>query len=359
MENFEQQFNFEESTENETGKDFKFEEALTPEAEVDFEKSRKILSEIWPEITNSEKIEEQEINNLNNAEYRALLYEKLKPALDKTINSLGIVIDENSLKEYRDNNDLSEKQIELVKSLEKQFKDTSVGGKLKEIENGKRIDNTWSFFPREISKNQSVNCSAASLLFGYIIEKNGIKTYQARTPNHVFNILELADGRLMYVDTRVNSEADDSYTDKIRSFIINNYKKEKVGDSAEFLEIEDPSDKHFLPSALLLPQSEAVCSIINNFGALKSEAAQVTIPEEKIKSIQESSKEEIYSHSHDTKEIAKNLYVEKKKYLERLNFAVLDKNLCKDIRGLEEKTINEFPIDPETRKIIANDGKNI
>lgn len=347
MRSFEQQFNIETSPEKEIGKDFEFEQALSPEAEIDFEKSKKILAEIWPELTDAEKISNEEIENLSPVEYRALLYDKIKPALEKTIESLDISIDKEFLNNYTDSNDLSKKQIEFIQSLEKQFKDVSVKGKLKE---GDRDENTWSFFPKEIIKKRGVNCSGASLLFGYITEENGIKTYQARTPNHAFNVLELANEDLVFVDTRINS--NDANSDSKRTFIMDN-KKEKLG-NAEYVKIDSSKLKllerlnNFLQlkrmnnndKIMLLPQFEAVESIINNFGALKSEVAQISLPEDIIKSIKESSKEVIYNHSDKAKEKARQIYIENQKTLSQLNFNTLDNNLCKNIIEME-KTI--FP----------------
>lgn len=348
MENFEQQFNTEITSEKETGKDFKFEQSLTPEAEIDFEKSKEILAEIWPELTNSEKISNEEIENLSPAEYRFLLYNKMKPALEETIESLDISTNKEFLNNFTNNDDLSKKQIELIQSLEKQFKDVSVKGKLKE---GDRGENTWSFYPKEIIKKQGVNCSGASLLFGYVTEKNGIKTYQARTPNHAFNVLELANGELVFVDTRINS--NDAYSDTKRTFIIDN-KKEKIG-NAEYIKIDSSKLSllerlnNFLQSKIinnndkimLLPQFEAVESIINNFGALKSEAAQISLPEEIIRPIKESSKEVTYNHLDETKEKAEQIYIENQKSLSRLNFNALYGNLCKDIIELERAVFPE------------------
>jgi len=314
-------------------KEFKFEMALTPEAETDFEKSKNILAEIWPDLTGAEEIKDKELDNLTSEDYRRLLYEKMIPSLDRTMESLGISANKEMLSTERN---LSDGQLKMIKSLEKQFKDISVGGKLKETEKGERKDATWSFYPKEIVKNQSVNCSGASLLFGRMTERLGIKTYQAVTPNHSFNIFELADKRLVYVDTRVNSEHDDEYTDSIRSFVIDKYEKNKLN-GAEIIRIEGDNSKHFQRKALLLPQYEAVASIINNFGALKSEAAQLILPEEAVAEIENSSDEGLYNHPDNTKIIARNIFEEKKDVLSKLNFSALDHNLCGDIRDLEEE----------------------
>jgi len=134
------------------GKDFKYEQALAPEAEIDFEFEKQALAKIWPELTNSEIINNEEIENLSPVEYQSLLYEKLKPALDETINDLDISVNDGSLKDISNKEELSEKQLEFIASIEKQFKDRSVGGKLKETEDGKEIDSTWSFYPKEINK---------------------------------------------------------------------------------------------------------------------------------------------------------------------------------------------------------------
>lgn len=356
MKNFEQQFDTEIISEKETEKDFKFEQSLSPEAETDFEKSKKILAEIWPELTGSEKINNEEIENLSPTEYRSLLYDKMKPALEETIKSLDISIDRELLNNFTDNNDLSKKQIEIIRSLERQFKDVSVKGKLKE---GNRNENTWSFYPKEIIKKQGVNCSGASLLFGYITEKIGIKTYQARTPNHAFNVLELDNGKLVFVDTRINS--NDLYSDSKRTFIMDN-KKEKL-ENVEYIKVDSyklsllERLNNFLQSKttnnndkiIILPQFEAVESIINNFGALKSEAAQILLPEDITKTIKESSKELLYNHSDEVKEKARQIYVENQESLSRLNFNALYNNLCEDITKIE-KTI--FPELVYNKKLI-------
>lgn len=335
--NFEQ-FNF-ETSENNLGKGFQLEKALSPEAEIDFDKGKKVLAEIWPSLVGSERIKENEIEGLSSKEYRSLLYEKMKPSLGKTIESLGISANNELLSGISDKKELSEKQIEIIKKLEKQFKDISVGGKLKDGEN----DTTWNFYPEKIIKDQSVNCSGASLLFGYIAENLGIKSYQARVANHAFNILELADGRLVYVDTRINSSANDSATDSMRSFVIDRYSKQELG-GVEIIDIKASildfvQRTYFHKKVLLLPQFEAVVSIIDNFGELKSNAAQGIISEEKVKEIEDSSDGIIYNHSLGTRKEAEQVYIEKQQFLARLNFNALYDNLCGDIKKIEEDVL--------------------
>ncbi len=330
-----EQFNF-ETSENNLGKDFQLEEALSPEAEIDFDKSKEVLAEIWPSLVGSEIIKENEIEGLSSKEYRGLLYEKIKPSLSRTIELLGISVNNELLSGISNKKDLSEKQIEIIKNLEKQFKDISVGGKLKDIKN----DATWDFYPEKIIKDQSVNCSGASLLFGYVAENLGIKSYQARIANHVFNILELADGRLLYVDTRVKSDVNDSATDSMRSFVIDRYSRQELGD-VETIDIKASllnlvQRKYFQKKVLLLPQFEAVVSIIGNFGELKSNAAQGIIPEEKVKEIEDSS---TYNHSLEARKEAEQVYAEKQQFLARLNFNALYDNLCGDIKKLEEEVL--------------------
>lgn len=330
----------EEKPKEKHGKDFKYEQALAPEAEIDFEFGKQTLAKIWPELTDSETIDNEEIESLSPIEYRSLLYEKLKPALDKTINDLGILVDDSSLKNISSKEELSKKQLEFIKSLEKHFKDRSVGGKLEETEEGKEIDNTWSFYPEEISRKQSVNCSGASLLFGHLTEKAGIKTYQARTTNHAFNILELGNGKLVYADTRVDSQADDSYADSVRAFVIEKYEKEKIGDNA-IIRINSNEEYSVHKDILLLPQSESIGSIINNFGSLKSEAAKKLLPKETIEVIDSSSNEETYEHSPEAEIIAKQIYSDNQELLNRINFNSINDKLFEDIKGLEEK-IKEY-----------------
>jgi len=343
MQRFEQQFNFEESLEEKKGKEYKFEQALSPEAEIDFEKSKYVLAEIWPELTNSEKIEDEEIEGLTHIEYRKILYEKMKPALEETIKSLDISIDRESLNNPTDNNDLSEKQIKFIRSLEKQFKDVSVNGKLKEE---KRSENTWNFYPKEIIKNQGVNCSGASLLFGYIAEESGIKTYQARTPNHAFNVLELANNELVFVDTRINT--NDNNSDLKRVFIMDGKKQEF--EDMEYVKIDSSKLgllerlNNFLQSTndkiMLLPQFEAVGSIINNFGSLKTEAAKAMLTKEAVELI-DSLDGETFDHDPEAKEIAKNIYIENEEILSRVNFNGLYDNLCEDIIKKENKLFSK------------------
>jgi ASC-1-like (ASCH) protein len=329
---------FEKETNEEPkhGKDFKYEQALAPEAEIDFEIGKQVLAEMWPELTNSKIIEKEEIEDLSLIEYRSLLYGKLKPALDDTMNDLGISVDNSSLKNISNKEELSEKQLDFIKSLEKQFKDKSVGGKLKETENEKEIDNTWSFYPKEINKKQSVNCSGASLLFGRIAEKAEIKTYQARTTNHAFNVLELDDGKLVYADTRMDSQANDSYADSVRVFVIEKYEKEKIGTN-EIIHINDNEEYGVHKDILLLPQFESVGSIVNNFGSLKIEAAKKILPREVIEEINSSSNEETYEHSLEAENIAKQIYSDNQELLNRINFNSINDKLFEDIKELEDK----------------------
>ena len=65
---------------------------MSPEAEIDFDKSKEVLAEIWPSLVGSEIIKENEIEGLSSKEYRGLLYEKIKPSLSRTIELLGISV---------------------------------------------------------------------------------------------------------------------------------------------------------------------------------------------------------------------------------------------------------------------------
>jgi len=149
----------------------------------------------------------------------------------------------------------------------------------------------------------------------------------------------LNNGKLVYADTRTDSQANDSYADSIRAFVIENYEKEEI-DGNEIIHINNNKEYSVHKDILLLPQLRAVESIVNNFGSLKSEAAKKLLSKETIEIINSSSSEKTYEHSQKAQDIAKQIYLDNQELLNRINFNSMSDKLSEDIEKALEKIKN-------------------
>lgn len=279
----------------------KFENKIETESESEPERLK--VFESWQELTVGE-VGEQTIGSekLDNEQYKEMFYETIENRLDKTIDILGIDADKSlveKLNQAEDEKQKTETQKQIIKSVSK---------KISSIPMGK-----WAFYPKEIEREKKLNCSGSALVCGSLLNKLGIKTEYGSPAHHAMNFTELADGSVMYVDSRNNIVKEIETEEET----FNDLKIRRINDNSIEYKI--------VPS---LSQKDAVAGILGNIEALKTEAKK------------EDSKDSI----------AKEIYEKDKELFNATNYFELNKKLYPSLNELrskeewkeEEKRINKL-----------------
>lgn len=224
------------------------------------------IFESWQNITvGGEDKQEIESEKLDNEHYKEMLYGTVENRLDETADILGINVDNvliEKLNQAEGEKQKAEAQGEVVNSVAK---------KISSIPPAK-----WAFYPKEIEKERKLNCSGAALVCGSMLNKIGIKTEYGSPAHHAMNFVELADGSVLYVDSR------------------NNIVKKIESEEEEFkgLKIRRINDRNIeykiVPS---FSQKDAIVGILGNIEALKTEAKKEDSDDSLAKEIYEKDKE--------------------------------------------------------------------
>ena len=225
----------------------KIETELKPDKESEPRFNREEIFKNWQELIVGEKKESDiDMDKLDNEQFKDSLYEGIEERLDETTETLGLNIDENLIKtmnEPKSKEEKAEAQEEVVKSVVKQINSIPSG--------------TWAFTPKEIERQKKLNCSGAALVCGSMLNKIGIKTEYANPVDHAMNFAELADGSLLYVDSRNN--------------IVKKIEVEE--DNFKGVKIRKINDKDIEYKIVpYFPQRDAIISILDNVESLKPDA---------------------------------------------------------------------------------------
>lgn len=226
------------------------------ETRIEAPEDVKPISGIWEKVLGGRPIDIQRVfesGKLDREKLKDELYESIKPAIEKTIEVLGIRPDGKileSLEEKGSKEELSLKQLDIVRSLTKQFK--------------KVPDAKWSFFPKEIQRTGKINCSGSALLMGYMFNKLDIENYYSSLPGHAANIVRLADDSMFYINPSMRTDNLDNLEPNVVK--IKNAEEKEIND-IPILKIDQPDIEYSIIT--LLDQKESVSNILGNLGSLK------------------------------------------------------------------------------------------
>jgi len=276
---------------------------LKPDKKSEFLPNREEIFKNWQELVVGEKKESDiDMDKLDDEQFKDLLSKRIEERLDETTKILGLNTDEKLIKrmnEAKIKEEKAEVQEEVIKSVAKQINSIPVG--------------KWAFTPREIEREKKLNCSGAALICGSMLNKIGIKTEYGSPANHAMNFAELADGSLLYVDSRNN------IVKKIET-------EEENFKGVKIRKIDDENIEYKIVP--YFPQRDAIKPIFNNIKSLKIEAQK------------EDSKDK------DAKEI----YRKDKKMVDSVDYFKLGEELYPDLNDFrqtkewqeEEKRINKL-----------------
>lgn len=201
-------------------------------------------------------IERETIKNKNyksgirsREKFITILYRRLEPILDETINLLGIKLKPNLIEKINKSPDSQQKanhQKKLIKSLVAQFKKFPLKNE--------------GFLPKDIQEIRGFNCAGGSLLFGRLLNKAKIKNYYGLTVGHVVNVAALANGSFVYICTRADLRTDNKLKHNIVT--INNKSKKDENTGIKYLMLNHEDIPYRL--ILLLSQKDSILSIMDN-----------------------------------------------------------------------------------------------
>jgi hypothetical protein len=263
-----------------------------------------ILKKIWAEMVVDSTSSFDDIENLEQENFKKELYKKTMGDVDNLIDEWGLEPDQELIELIKKNENEEERavlELEYIKREHAKIDD--------QTKNFKKIwekSTRWDSWPKRMRETKEFNCVGATLLGISYLERAGIKSYFGSPYGHAVNIARLSNNDWWYVDFRngkrsvIKIEPEETFTNKVKVLKINN-----------------PNIAYGLIP--VFDNSEIIAPIIGNLSTLKHEAHDPDISDERI----------------EKKEAQEYL----KKYednFSKIDFKTVQQSLSPDVANMEE-----------------------
>ena len=222
----------------------------TPEFKAKKQETLLALQNVWQNLVGGEP---QQLSPYDSAEeIKSRFYESLKPEIDRAIQALGLIVDENQLA------DLKQEQNPIKRTdLELKFI-SEIIIQLKQLPPMK-----CGSFPKTIAETRKINCVGQTMIAGRLMEKANIKFYYANPAFHVMSILETSDGRTFCEDAGNVTDDPNDLADNV--FEIKGASLTQISET-QVLKANQPELKSRLIP--IYPPNEIVTGIVENMETL-------------------------------------------------------------------------------------------
>ncbi len=214
----------------------------TEATELQKREALKTTAEVWREIVGCDA---GDLESGDRDQIVSALYDSLQPAIDQTIDQLGIQLPEG----WENPGKSTEEELEICKAALVQLKG------LDYMKCGS--------FPKIIQETGKVNCTGQTMLMQRLMERASISYIYANPARHVAGIVQTSDGNYWYADP---GNISDDLSDLTYNLIQLKQPKQIEIAGNKVLEIEDERiDSHLVR---LCDKTEIVAGILMNLESL-------------------------------------------------------------------------------------------
>lgn len=222
----------------------------------------KDLAQVWSNLVLEKEAVPSDVDTFSDDELREWLYQSVQKEAGSLAQEWNLVPDEkllNKLKTEDDPNKKAALELQYIQDCKQRF------DKFKsQIKKSKDKSDKWDCWPARMKQRGQFNCSGATLLGTYLLERAGIKSEVGAPFEHAVNVAYLSNGDSYYVDFRNDKIADISQSEvtEIAGTKTLKIKDEKIG-------------YELLP---VFPKEYNAAFLIGNFDALKEDSASKKKP---------------------------------------------------------------------------------
>lgn len=249
-------------------------EKLETDEKIELAEQKIKLAAVWGKFSGAELPTNLDFARLSDEEFRQLLNDNLMAGIDKAIEEIGFDTEADQVSTINQENDPQKKtvlQLKFINRIIDQTRTIDEGGKL----NARSSQDKWCFYPKKIMTDKLINCSGSALLIGRILEKAGIPVENAILYHHEANAVQLADGKMYFVDSRRPKDNISNLGKKLKTFGYFQYSELGNPSFAQTKVWTGPKDKL------------GVETLLNNLHIMKSQAERTDNPDEAAKKLLE------------------------------------------------------------------------